>query len=92
MCEDIFERLSKFEQENPKVVETMEIFEAAYNKYLESIKPNVTTTTVIQQRGRRISLSEARQMALQVLADTEKTIQEARLAEARFLMALWEED
>lgn len=46
---------------------------------------------MIKARG-RISLSEARQMALQVLAETEKNLREERLAEARFFAAFWEND
>ena len=44
------------------------------------------------QQERRISLREARQMALQVLAETEKNLHEERMAEARFIAALWDND
>lgn len=44
------------------------------------------------QQDRRISLREARQMALQVLAETEKNLHEERIAEARFIATLWDND
>ena len=44
------------------------------------------------RQARRISLREARQMALQVLAETEKNLREERLTEARFLATFWEND
>ena len=42
------------------------------------------------QRGRRISLREARQIALQVLIEAEENLHEERMAEARFIAALWD--
>jgi hypothetical protein len=40
----------------------------------------------------QISLHEARQRALQVLAETERNLHEERMAEARFIAALWDND
>ena len=45
-----------------------------------------------QQRGQRISLSEARRMALQTLTDTERRLQEDRAAEAYLMLSPWVED
>ena len=44
------------------------------------------------RQAQRISLREARQMALQVLAETEKNLHEERLVEARFLASFWKSD
>ena len=44
------------------------------------------------QQGTRISLREARKIALQILADTERSLQEERLAEARFIASLWDNE
>ena len=45
-----------------------------------------------QQRGQRVSLSEARRMALQTLTDTERRLQEDRAAEAHLMLSVWVED
>lgn len=42
--------------------------------------------------SQKISLREARQIALQVFIETEKAIQESRIAEARFLDAVLDEE
>ncbi len=47
---------------------------------------------VESRRGQRISLREARQIALQTLADTERRLKEERAAEARFLLGPWEDE
>ena len=48
--------------------------------------------TARRKSGRPISLREARQIALQVLAETERRLAEERAAEARFLLVLWEDE
>ena len=40
--------------------------------------------------GRKISLCEARQLAMKVLTEAEKNLHEERMAEARFIVALWD--
>ena len=45
-----------------------------------------------RQQEQQISLREARQRALQVLAETERNLHEERMAEARFIAALWDND
>ena len=52
----------------------------------------LSTSAEGQQRGQRISLSEARRMALQTLTDTERRLQEARAAEAYLMLSPWVED
>lgn len=41
---------------------------------------------------KKISLHEAREIAKQIAIKAEKEIHEERIAEARFLNSLWEED
>lgn len=48
--------------------------------------------TVEPRRGQRISLRDARQIALQTLAETERRLEEERAAEARFLLSSWEDE
>jgi hypothetical protein len=48
--------------------------------------------TVESRRGQRISLRDARQIALQTLAETERRLEEERVAEARFLLSSWEDE
>ncbi len=43
------------------------------------------------RKGRKISLREARQIALRILEETERELQEERSAEAKFLLGSWEE-
>jgi len=45
-----------------------------------------------QQHGQRVSLGEARRMALQTLTDTERRLQEERAAEAHLMLSVWVED
>jgi len=45
----------------------------------------------IPRKGRKISLREARQIALRILAETERELLEERSAEARFLLSAWED-
>ncbi len=45
----------------------------------------------IPRKGRKISLREARQIALRILAETERELQEERSAEAQFLLGAWED-
>ncbi|MBS1789436.1 MAG: hypothetical protein JST85_17050 [Acidobacteria bacterium] len=45
----------------------------------------------IPRKGRRISLREARQIALRILEETERELWEERSAEAKFLLGTWEE-
>jgi len=45
----------------------------------------------IPRKGRKISLREARQIALRILAETERELREERSAEARFLLSAWED-
>src|SRR5262245_45556203 len=45
-----------------------------------------------RRRGRRISLREARDLALQIFEETERNLQQERLAEANFLLKPWEHD
>ena len=47
---------------------------------------------VESRRGQRISLREARQIALRTSADTERRLAEERAAEARFLLSSWEDE
>ena len=47
--------------------------------------------SVQQRRGRRISLREARKIALRILEETEREFQEERSAEATFLLMAWDE-
>lgn len=44
----------------------------------------------VPHRGRRISLREARKLALKILEETERELREERSAEARFLLGAWE--
>ncbi len=48
-------------------------------------------STVRRRRGHPISLQEARNIAFAVLRATEQRLQEERTSEAKFLLALWEE-
>ena len=48
-------------------------------------------STVRRRRGQPISLQEARNIAFAVLRATEQRLQEERTSEAKFLLALWEE-
>lgn len=43
------------------------------------------------RRGRRVSLAQARTIALRIMAETEARLQEERLAESRFLLAFDED-
>ena len=45
----------------------------------------------IPRKGRKISLREARQIALRILAETERELKEERASEARFLLSAWED-
>lgn len=40
----------------------------------------------------RITLQEARQLALRVLADTDRRLEQERISEARFTLGEWDED
>jgi hypothetical protein len=52
-----------------------------------------SATTITQPKeNRRISLRTARQIALQILAETEKNLHEERMAEARFIAGLWDNE
>lgn len=42
-----------------------------------------------RRRGKRITLSEARQLALSILAETERRLRDERSREARFVLELW---
>ena len=48
--------------------------------------------TMQRKRGQRISLREARRIALDVLAATEQRLHEERIAEARFLLQVWDDE
>ena len=50
------------------------------------------TRAVAPRPGQRISLREARRMALQLSAETESRLTEERLAESRFLSRPWEDE
>lgn len=45
----------------------------------------------IPRKGRKISLREARQIALRILEETERDLRAERSAEAKFLLGSWEE-
>lgn len=40
----------------------------------------------------RVSLLEARQLALRILAETDSSLQQERVVEARFLASVWDDD
>jgi hypothetical protein len=48
--------------------------------------------SVPRRRKRRISLREARDLALQIFEKTERNLQQERRAEANFLLKPWEND
>lgn len=48
--------------------------------------------SVSRRRKRRISLREARDIALQIFEETERNLQQERRAEANFLLKPWEND
>lgn len=48
--------------------------------------------SVPRRRKRRISLREARNLALQIFEKTERNLQQERKAEANFLLKPWEND
>src|SRR5262245_36688956 len=48
--------------------------------------------SVPRRRKRRISLREARNLALQIFEKTERNLQQERRAEANFLLKPWEND
>lgn len=48
--------------------------------------------TAQRKRGHPISLRQAREIALAVLADTERRLEEERSSEARFLLELWDDE
>ena len=50
------------------------------------------TWRIRQRRGERISLKEARQIALKILADAKQALRKERAAEARLLLDLWDDD
>lgn len=47
---------------------------------------------VPRRRARRISLREARDLALQIFEQTERNLQRERRTEANFLLKVWEND
>lgn len=48
--------------------------------------------SVSRRSKRRISLREARDLALQIFEETERNLQQERRAETTFLLKLWESD
>jgi len=50
------------------------------------------TRAVASRPGQRISLREARQLALQISAETDSRLAEERRAESRFLSRPWEDE
>lgn len=70
-------------------------FTAPHISILETPNPSHSISSAIvreiPRKGRKISLREARQIALRNLEETERELQEERSAEAKFLLGSWEE-